>query len=96
MQAAVDSTSSLATADVAVQADIAPPHTPAAQAGPQPGQHDDQLQALLSQLQGGQHVLDTFCVDREYFELEKKRNEEERKKERQEDLDNLKRMMENF
>ena len=85
-----------ATADVAVQAAAVTPHTPAAQADPQPGRSDRQLQALLSQLQGDQHVMDTFCADREFFELGRKQKEEERKKEHQEDLEKIKRMMENF
>ena len=98
VQAVALSTPSPATADVAVQADIVSPapHTPAAQADPQLGRPDGQLQVLLSQLEGCQHVMDTFCADREYFELERTRKEEERKKERQEDLDKIKRMMENF
>ena len=96
VQAAPSSNFSSATAEVAVQADIVPPHLPAAQADPQPGQAEDQLQALLSQLHGGQHVMDAFCVDKEYFEIERKRKEDERKKERQEELDKIKRMMENF
>ena len=57
-----------ATADVAVQAATVTPRTPAVQAYPQPY---DQLHVLLSQLelQGEQHVMDTFCADRDYFEL---------------------------
>ena len=54
-----------ATADVAVQADIVTPQTPAAQADLQLGRHHDQLLVLLSQLQGEQHVMDTFCTDRQ-------------------------------
>jgi hypothetical protein len=39
--------------------------------------------------------MDTFCTDRDYLEHERKQREEERKRECQEDLDNIKRMMEN-
>ena len=66
-----------ATADVAVQADIVTPQTPAAEANLRLGRHHDQLQELISQLQGEKHVMDTFCTDRD----------REIKKEHQEDLE---------
>lgn len=98
-QAAVQAVApSPARADVAVQAAILPPHLPAVQADPPLGQPDGSLQVLLSQLQGDQqYLMDTFCSDRDYFGLERKQTtEEERKKERQADIDKIKRMMENI
>jgi hypothetical protein len=78
----------------AVPAAVHTSQEPAGQADPPLDGPDGQLQVHLGQLQGEQYVKDTFCSDRDYFALEKKRkDDEERKKERQADLENIRRMI---
>ena len=86
-----------AVASVAVQAAVLLLDEPAVQADPPHDEPVGPLQVLLAQLRGEQFVTDTFCSDRDYSELVKKQNDdEERKKERQADLDNIRRMIENI
>ena len=86
-----------AVASVAVQTAVLNCDEPAAQAEPPLDGPVSPLQVLLAQVQGEQFVMDTFCSDRDFFGLEKKRNDdEERKKERQADLDNIRRMIDNI
>ena len=85
-------------ASVAVQAAVVLARDEhAAQADPPLDEPVGPLQVLLAQVQGEQFVRDTFCSDRDYFGQERKQNDdEERKKERQADLDNIRRLIENF
>ena len=70
-------------------------HKPAVQADPPHGGPDSPLQVLLRQMQGEQYVMDTFCPDRDYNALQKKRrDEDERRKERQAALEEIRRMIE--
>ena len=68
------------------------PAVPAVQASPPHGGPDGPLQVLLRQIQGEQYVRDTFCSDRDYFEKQR-RDDEERKKQREADLENIRRMI---
>ena len=93
-----------ARADVAVQAALPDPPKPAVQAAAHSAtavQADllpvRPVQDLCLALGGDQqHVMDMFCTDSDYFGPTRKQREEERRKERQEDLDKIKRMMEKF
>ena len=85
---AVHSSPARAVASAEPALALTPHHGPAVQA-------DGPLQVLLRQIQGEQYVTDAFCSDRDYFARDKKRkDDEERRKERQADLDNIRRMIE--
>ena len=85
---AVHSSPARAVASAEPALALTPHHGPAVQA-------DGPLQVLLRQIQGEQYVTDAFCLDRDYFARDKKRkDDEERRKEPQADLDNIRRMIE--
>ena len=85
---AVHSSPARAVASAEPALALTPHHGPAVQA-------DGPLQVLLRQIQGEQYVTDAFCLDGDYFARDKKRkDDEERRKEPQADLDNIRRMIE--
>ena len=90
---AVASSPARVVASAAPAVMLNPRDEPAAvQASPPHGGPDGPLQVLLRQIQGEQYVKDTFCSDRDYFEKQR-RDDEERKKQREADLENIRRMI---
>ena len=94
--------------EAAVQVDCTPPNQEltAVQAGRAPHQHHQPLphSGLHAGQAGHRHhpppiyyndLQDMLCPDRDYQGLMRKEDEEKRKKERQEDLENFTKMIEN-